>query len=99
MRLPQAVPTVQIDNARVRVTEWRFAPGAETGEHVHQLDYVVVPLLTGRLKIVSPQGEESFAELREGASYARPAGVHHNVINANAFEYAFVEIELKDVRP
>ena len=24
----QAVPTVQIDNERTRVTEWRFAPGA-----------------------------------------------------------------------
>jgi quercetin dioxygenase-like cupin family protein len=99
MRLPQAVPTVQIDNERVRVTEWRFAPGAETGEHVHQLDYVVVPLATGRLKIVSPQGEESFAELTQGVSYARQAGVHHNVINANTFEYAFIEIELKGARP
>jgi mannose-6-phosphate isomerase-like protein (cupin superfamily) len=32
-------------------------------------------------------------------SYARPAGVHHNFINANSFEYAFIEIELKDARP
>ena len=93
--LPRAVPTVQVDNERVRVTEWRFAPGAETGEHVHQMDYVVVPLGDGRLKIVSPAGEESFADLKLGVSYARKAGVHHNVINANDFEYAFVEIELK----
>ena len=94
-KLPQAVPTVQVDNERVRVTEWRFAPGAETGEHVHQMDYVVVPLGDGRLKLVSPAGEESFADLKRGVSYARTAGVHHNVINANDFEYAFVEIELK----
>ena len=92
---PQAVPTVQIDNERVRVTEWRFAPEAETGEHVHTMDYIVVPLADGRLKIVSPQGEESLAELKHGVSYARKAGVHHNVINANSFEYAFIEIELK----
>ena len=58
-KLPQAVPTVQVDNERVRVTEWRFAPGAETGEHVHQMDYVVVPLGDGRLKLVSAAGEES----------------------------------------
>ena len=70
-KLPQAVPTVQVDNERVRVTEWRFAPGAETGEHVHQMDYVVVPLGDGRLKIVSPAGEESFADLKLGVSYAR----------------------------
>jgi quercetin dioxygenase-like cupin family protein len=99
MRLPQAVPTVQIDDERVRVTEWRFAPGAETGEHVHQFDYVVVPLATGRLKIISAQGEESFAELTQGVSYARQAGVRHNVLNANTFEYAFIEIELKGTRP
>src|SRR2546421_12145147 len=59
------------------------------------MDYVVVPLGDGRLKLVSPAGEESFADLKRGVSYARKAGVHHNVINANTFEYAFVEIELK----
>ncbi len=90
-----AVPTVQIYNERVRVTEWRFAPGAETGFHVHGMDYIVVPGGDGRLKLVSPAGEESFADLKAGASYFRKAGVHHNVINANDFEYAFVEIELK----
>jgi quercetin dioxygenase-like cupin family protein len=93
--MTKAVPTVQVDNERVRVTEWRFAPGAETGEHVHQMDYVVVPGGNGRLKLVSPAGEESFADLKQGVSYFRKAGVHHNVINANDFEYAFVEIELK----
>jgi quercetin dioxygenase-like cupin family protein len=91
----QAVASVQIDNDRVRVTEWRFAPGAETGEHIHALDYTVVPLSDGRLKIVSPKGEETFAELKRGASYFRKAGVHHNVINANDFEYVFIEVEIK----
>ena len=95
MRLPQAVPTVQIDNERVRVTEWRFAPGAETGEQVHAMYYVVVPQASGRLQIISPDGQASFAELTQGVSYTRKAGVHHNVINANGFEYAFIEIELK----
>ena len=94
--LRKAVPTVQVDNDRVRVTEWRFAPGAETGEHIHHMDYVVVPGSDGRLKLVSPKGEESFADLKQGVSYFRKAGVHHNVINANDFEYAFVEIELKN---
>ena len=93
--VPQAIPTVQVDNDRVRVTEWRFAPGAETGEHIHEFDYVVVPCGNGRLKLVSPRGEESFADLKHGVSYFRKAGVHHNVINANDYEYAFVEIELK----
>ena len=63
-KLPQAVPTVQVDNDRVRITEWRFGPGAETGFHVHQMDYTVVPSGNGRLKLVSPQNEESFADLK-----------------------------------
>jgi hypothetical protein len=33
--------------------------------------------------------------MKAGGSYNRPVGVEHNVINANDFEYAFVEIELK----
>jgi len=94
-KLPQATSDLQVDNERVRVTEWRFAPGAETGVHIHGMDYVIVPCLTGRLKIVAPDGQESFAELKQGGSYFRHAGVHHNVINANDFEFAFVEVELK----
>src|SRR5262245_50559735 len=52
----RAVPTVQIDNELVRVTEWRFAPGAATGHHRHEMDYVVVPLTTGRLAAVTASG-------------------------------------------
>lgn len=95
MTAAPAVPTVQIDNDRVRVTEWRFGPGAETGFHVHEMDYVVVPSADGRLKLVSPGGEETIADMKRGVSYFRKAGVHHNVINASEGEYAFVEIELK----
>ena len=90
----KAVPTVQIDDDRVIVTEWRFAPGADTGHHVHAHDYVVVPLTTGKLRLDEPGGTRE-VQLRAGVSYARRAGVEHNVINANDFEFAFVEIELK----
>ena len=91
----QATPTVQEDNDQVRITEWRFAPGAETGFHIHEMDYVVVPCGDGHLKLVSPEGDESLAELKQGQSYFRKAGVHHNVINANDYTFSFVEIELK----
>ena len=92
--MDQAIPTLQIDNERVRVTQWRFAPGASTGYHRHDWDYVVVPLHDGTLRLVEPSGTREVA-LKAGVSYARPAGVEHEVINANAFEFAFVEIELK----
>jgi quercetin dioxygenase-like cupin family protein len=90
-----ASPEQQADNDLTRVTKWSFAPGAETGLHVHGMDYVVVPLLDGQLKLVSPEGEETFADLKAGQSYFRKAGVHHNVINPNAYDFAFVEIEFK----
>jgi quercetin dioxygenase-like cupin family protein len=92
---PQATSTIQVDNDRVRVAEWRFAPGAATGYHRHEYDYVVVPLMTGRLKLIGPDGSETFADLEAGASYFREAGVEHDVINATDGDFAFVEIEIK----
>ena len=90
----KATSTVQVENDRVIVTEWRFAPGADTGHHVHAHDYVVVPLTSGTLRLQDASGVRE-ASLQAGASYARLAGVAHNVINANDFEFRFVEIELK----
>ena len=89
--------TVQVDNERVKVTEWRFAPGAETGWHRHAYDYVVVPMTSGKLKLLDGN-QNSFAELAAGRSYYRPVGVEHNVINANDYEFAFVEVEFKTPR-
>src|ERR1041384_3711418 len=97
-RLP-ASPTVQIDNDRVCVTEWRFAPGTSTGFHRHEYDYVVVPMTSGRLRIFAAGGEakggETAGELVSGQAYARSAGVEHEVINDNPFEIVFVETEVK----
>jgi len=90
----KAVPTVQLDNERVIVTEWTFAPGADTGQHVHAYDYVVVPMTTGTLRLEESAGTRD-AYLRAGVSYARPAGTSHNVVNVNAYEFRFIEIELK----
>jgi quercetin dioxygenase-like cupin family protein len=90
----KAVAIKQIDNERVIVTEWRFAPGAETGWHKHGYDYVVVPGMDGKL-LLETAGGNSIAELTAGQSYYRPVGVEHNVINANEFEFYFVEIELR----
>jgi quercetin dioxygenase-like cupin family protein len=92
---PAAQATVLIDNDRTRAIEWRFAPGAETGHHRHELDYVIVPLTGGQLRAVAADGTESVWELTHGAPYFRPAGIEHNVINAGPDEAAFIEIEFK----
>ena len=90
----RAVPTVQLENDHLRVTEWRFAPGAATGYHRHEYDYTVVPLTTGQLQSTGPAGATT-ASLVRGEPYFRTAGVEHDVRNINAFEFVFLEIELK----
>ena len=91
---PRVTATIVIDEPHVRVLEYRFAPGAETGWHRHAHDYVVVPMQNGQLLLEEPGGGERIAELRQHQPYARRAGVEHNVINANDCEFAFLEVEL-----
>lgn len=90
-----AIADQQIDNGVIRVTKWTFPPGSETGDHVHEYDYVVVPITDGELTIESAEGT-STAPLAIGASYNRSKGVAHNVANDGDHEVAFVEVELLD---
>lgn len=90
----KATATVQLETDRVIVTEYCFAPGADTGFHVHAHDYVVVPMTSGVLRLEETAGTRD-AQLRVGVSYNRPKGIAHNVINANDYEFRFIEIELK----
>ncbi|TCT03370.1 cupin domain-containing protein [Paralcaligenes ureilyticus] len=94
MNRPQAIPTVQIDNENVKVTQWRFPPNAETGWHRHEMNYVVVPQTTGPLLLETPQGEAT-SQLTTGVPYYRPVGVEHNVVNPGCSDFIFIEIELK----
>jgi quercetin dioxygenase-like cupin family protein len=89
-----AIASIRIDNAWDRVTEWRFPAGAATGHHRHEYPYVVVPLTTGDLTMSGPAGTAS-ARLVAGEPYFRPAGVEHDVMNDNPFEFVFVETEIK----
>ena len=90
----EAEPVTHIDDGRFRVTEWRFAPGAQTGWHVHGHDYVIVPLADGVLGLDHPDGSRSEAPLRHGIPYSRRCGVEHNVTNAGPEPLAFLEVEV-----
>ena len=91
----RAVEEVQAENEGVKVTKYVFAPGATTGWHRHARDYVIVPLTSGKLKLTNGAGESVVAELVQGQSYFRKAGVEHDVENENDFEFAFVEVGIK----
>ena len=92
-----ATPVVHIDDDRFRVTEWQFAPGAETGWHRHGHDYVIVPLCDGSLSLDLPEGQKAEAKLTQGVPYSRRVGVEHNVINGSDSQpLAFLEVEVVD---
>lgn len=93
---PQAEPVVHIDDERFKVTEWRFAPGAETGWHVHGHDYVIVPLADGTLGLENADGSRAEASLSHGVPYSRRTGVSHNVTNAGGAPLSFLEVEVVD---
>lgn len=94
MDRPKAQGTTLEDNERVVITQWRFAPQAETGWHTHAMDYVVVYRTPATHVVETPDGVREVT-LQAGQSYFRAAGVQHNVINAGAEEVVLVEIELK----
>lgn len=89
-----ATPTLQRDDADVRITRWDFEPGATTGQHTHGWPYVVVMLIDAVIRV---DGGSDVTEARFSASqaYHRPAGVEHDVMNGADVPMAFVEIEFK----
>ena len=95
MKRAKAIQKLQIDNDRIRVIRWDFKKGAETGWHRHEMDYIVVPLTSGKLTAELPNGSEVVNDLNAGQSYSRQEGVHHNIINSNDGPFSFIEIELK----
>jgi len=95
MTRSQATATQQLEDARVRVTRFDFAPGAETGWHEHGMDYVITTLTDCTMLLEEPGGETRSVLIPAGTSYRREKGVRHNVINAGEAPMAFVEVELK----
>ncbi len=95
MTKPQAVATQMIDDARVRVTRFDFAPGAETGWHTHAYDYVITAVTDLQMMLEHPDGTTSEVNIPAGTAYRREEGVEHNVINTSDTTISFVEVELK----
>ena len=95
MTRPQAIATCIIDDDRVRVTRFDFAPGAETGWHRHGLDYVITAITDCHMALQDLDGSARRNTVPAGAVYARQAGVEHNVINDGDAPMSFVEVELK----
>ncbi|MGJ8571199.1 MAG: cupin domain-containing protein [Hoeflea sp.] len=90
-----ATAKLLVDDERVRVTRFDFAPGAETGWHVHGHDYVITLVTDREMLLEEPGGTSRTVTMPAGDAYRRPLGVEHNVINAGTKTMSFVEVELK----
>jgi quercetin dioxygenase-like cupin family protein len=86
---------VVIDDEQVRATRWTFQAGDETGHHVHEYDYVVVPLTGGTFTVTHDDGTTSEMIQRAGVPYRGKAGTSHNVANGGSSTAVFVDVELK----
>lgn len=93
--MTEATATRLIDDARVRVTRFAFAPGDETGWHVHDHDYVITAITDCQMRLQEPGGTTRDVLVKAGEAYRRDKGIEHNVINAGDAPMAFVEVELK----
>ncbi len=93
---PQATGTLLTETERVRVWRYDFAPGAETGWHVHGHDYVITTLTDCRMRLELPGGELREVFVPMGSAYTRPEGTEHNVVNGGSAAMSFVEVELKE---
>ncbi len=94
-KVSPAVSSKQLETDVVRVTRWDFAPYSETGWHIHDFDYIVVPTISGQLTITNPDGSSMKFDIFQGNSYSRKAGVEHNVQNLTYSKTSFLEIEFK----
>lgn len=89
-----AIPTVQRDDADVRITRWDFPPGAVTGWHGHDWPYFIVMLTDALMRVHDGTNVQEFLR-KAGDSYGRMAGIKHDVMNGSDTPMAFIEIEVK----
>jgi quercetin dioxygenase-like cupin family protein len=88
--------TTDIDDDRVRITTWTFGTaGQNTGPHVHEYDYIVVPVTGGTFVVTNPDGTTRELTQHAGTPYLGTAGTDHDVANVPGTSVVFVEIELK----
>lgn len=92
---PACTATELVDDDRVRVTRFDFAPGAETGWHRHGYDYVITAVTDCHMLLEEPGGGTRKVLVPAGTAYRRQEGVEHNVVNDGDDVMSFVEVELK----
>ena len=95
MEQQAAVATTLIDNDQVRVTRFDFTPGAHTGWHRHEHNYVITAITDLNMRLEEPGDTQREVKVAAGEAYFRNLGIEHNVINMGQASMSFIEVELK----
>ena len=88
----QAHAEILLSDVSVRITRHTLPPGATTGVHTHECDYVVVPVRGGTVRVERGTDSSDFT-MAIGVPYARELGVTHSLVNVSDSEIVFVELE------
>jgi hypothetical protein len=89
----QATCELLSEDSRTKVWRWSFETGQATGMHIHEFDYIAIPISGGKFEATLDTGEVLDVLQEVGVPYQRNAGVHHNIKFVGAGNAAFVEIE------
>jgi quercetin dioxygenase-like cupin family protein len=93
---PKHTSKVVLENARVRVKEVTFPPGAaDPRMHTHELAHVGVILTAGSLAFTEPGKPTETVKFDAGSVGFREANVTHAVTNPGTTPMRVIEVELK----
>ena len=91
----QAEFNLLFEDDMTKITSWKFAPGAETGWHHHNFDYVTIQKSNGKLKLENEEGEITYVDYENERTARYTAPVKHNATNVSDEEVRVIEIEYK----
>lgn len=92
---PAATRRVLVDDEKMQVTYYNFAPGEETGWHTHPYDYVVVTFDEGQFELQTTDGKVNRIGSNGLNHYLVRGGMRHCAKNIGTTDMTLIEIELK----
>ena len=88
--------SVIMENDRVKIWEMDLAPGEESAEHRHDLDYILVILEGDKIAGICTDGRDDiYADVTPGLTVFVPKGGTEIARNVGSQHYREVLIELK----
>jgi beta-alanine degradation protein BauB len=88
--------SVLMENDRVKIWEMDLAPGEESAEHRHDMDYILVILEGDRVAGISTDGRDDiYADVQPGLTVYMNKGGTEIARNIGAKRYREILIELK----